>query len=115
MLGIGEMAMNDLLSCFLWICKQDTNYCTKHAYVYPCTWCSGATGIPLKRVRNAMKRLASYGYVRIDTDGGYDDWNERIWCLRGYVLTEKGRGTAIWKKYEREEIEYIERSLHGDG
>lgn len=106
--------MGDLLTCFKWICNQDTNYCTCHAYVYSCTWCSENTGISLKRVRNAMKRLAMYGYVKKDFEGGYDEWWERLYCIHGYSLTDKGRATAIWKAYETAEIEYIERSLRND-
>jgi hypothetical protein len=69
----------------------------------------------LKRVRDAFKRLANAGYVEKDYEGGWDDWHERLYCIHGYSLTEKGRNTSIWKRFEREEIEYIERSLHGDG
>ena len=69
---------------------------------------------PLKRVRNAMKRLAMYGYVKKDFEGGYDEWWERLYCIHGYSLTDKGRATAIWKAYETAEIEYIERSLRND-
>ena len=105
---------NDLLACFLWICNQDTNYWCSHVFVYPCTVCSFQTNIPLKRVRNAMKRLAKYGYVKRDSEGGYDEWNERIFCCHGYAVTKKGRDTAIWKNIERKAIEEIERSLRND-
>lgn len=103
--------MGDLAMCFLWICRQDTNYWCNHVFVYPCTVCSFHTNISLNRVRNAMKRLANYGYVKRDSEGGYDEWNGRIFCCHGYAVTKKGRGTAIYRKIERQAIEEIERSL----
>ena len=105
---------NDLLTCFLWICNQDTNYWCVHVSVYSCKHCAECTGLSLKRVRDAMKRLAQYGYVKLDHDGGYDEWYERLYCVRGYAVTRKGRDTAIWKNIERKAIEEIERSLRND-
>lgn len=106
--------MNVLLTCFIWICDQSTNYGCPHPFVYSATWCSAGTGLSLKRVRDAFKRLVNAGYVKKDYEGGWDDWNERLYCIHGYSLTEKGRNTSIWKRFDREEIEYIERSLRSD-
>jgi hypothetical protein len=61
-----------------------------------------------------MKRLAAYGYVEKGFEGGYNDWFERVYCIHGYSVTDKGRATAIWKAYETAEIERIERSLRDD-
>lgn len=105
--------MSDLLTCFLWLCDQSTNYGCLHPEVYPATWCAKCTGLSLYRARKALRRLAAYGYAAVDTDGGWNDYAACIWCLRGYCLTRKGIETAIYKKYEREEIERIEESLKG--
>lgn len=108
--------MNVLLTCFLWICDRSACYGCPHPEVYPATWCAKDTGISLYRVRKAFKRLANAGYVAVGTDGGWNDYAACIWALRGYYLTRKGAETAIFKRYEREEFERIERSLHdGNG
>lgn len=107
----GRQAMNVLLTCFLWICDRSACYGCPHPEVYPATWCAKDTGISLYRVRKAFKRLANAGYVEKDYEGGWDDWNERLYCIHGYSLTENGRNTSIWKRFDREEIEYIKRSL----
>lgn len=106
--------MKDLARVFCWICDQDTNYGCLHVFVYPATWCARCTGIPLRRVRDAMRRLAKYGYIQRDHEGGWNDYACCIYCVHGYATTEKGRSTAIWKKFEREEIKLIEEMLNHD-
>jgi hypothetical protein len=58
-----------------------------------------------------MKQLEVYGYVKKDSEGGYSDWTDRIYCIHGYSVTEKGRNTDYWKEQARKEREWIENSL----
>lgn len=106
--------MSDLVRVFVWLCSMDTDYSCAHVSVYPATWCAEFTGLPLRRVRDAMRRLERYGYIRKDSEGGWDDWNCRIYCVHGYAITEKGRETSIWKKADRLEIERIKEALRHD-
>ena len=102
--------LSDREKCLKWICEEDAAICN-HPFVYPCTWCSAITGIPVRKVRKIMKQLEAEGYVKKDSEGGYNDWADRIECIHGYSVTEKGRNTDYWKEQDRKEREWIENSL----
>lgn len=94
--------MGDMLRCFLWICER-TCCIGLHGDVFAATWCAKSTGLPVKRVRSAFRRLAESGYVQKDHEGGWSDWTGNIWCMHGYSLTGKGLKPALCSRIAKEE------------
>ena len=103
--------LSDREKCLKWICEADAEIYAFNLYVYPCTWCSNITGIPVKTDRKIMKQLETEGYVKKDSTGGYDEWADRIFCIHGYSVTMKGRNTEYWKSQNKREHERINQSL----
>ena len=109
--------MNDYERVLKWICEQDAQIPTVCSYdggVYPCTWAARDLQISVKKVRQIMKQLEADGYVRKGSVGGYDDWNERIWCIHGYAATSKVGELTWWKEKRAQEEEELRRMAEGE-
>ena len=106
-------SLEDYQKCLKWICEEDAAICN-HPYVYPCSWCAEVTGIPVKKVRKIMKQLEAEGYVVKDYEGGWDEWNGKLYCIHGYSVTEKGRQTKYWQEKDHADREYWDRSVNGN-
>ena len=61
-----------------------------------------------------MRQLETDGYVKKGYCGGYDDWNERIFCIHGYTVTRKGAETDYWKIRRQQEEEDMRKLAEGD-
>lgn len=83
-----------------WIAEQSAAICN-HPNVFPCTQIAKGIGEKTYKVRQYMKELEKDGYVSKSHEGGYDDWFDRIFCIHGYSLTQKGSETPFYKdRYE---------------
>lgn len=102
--------MNGKEAAMKWICKQSASICD-HPCVFSCTWIAKDIGYPVRKVRQWMKELSAEGFVRKSHEGGYDDWNDCIYCIHGYSLTKKGRELEYYKEKYQQEIEYWNESL----
>lgn len=98
--------MTDYQKCLKSICEYDATIpgpCSYCGGVYPCTWIAKDTGISVYKVRKIMKQLETDGYVDKDSFGGYDDWNDRIYCIHGYKVTEKAIALDYWKSKHKQD------------
>lgn len=103
---------DDYQRCLKWICENDAEIpicCSYDGGVYPCTWAARDLKISVNKVRQIMKQLEADGYVRKGSVGGYDDWNERIWCIHGYAATSKVCELTWWKEKRAQEEEDLRR------
>lgn len=96
------MAKEDALK---WVAEQTAAICN-HPNVFPCTQIAKELNESLYKVRKYMKELESEGYVKKSYEGGYDDWTDRIYCIHGYSLTEKGADTEYYKDRYDIDVEY---------
>lgn len=60
-------------------------------YVTSCVTIAQTTGMPLRKVRETMKRLEAAGHAIRNQEGGCDGWTNRRWCVHGYSITKEGR------------------------
>ena len=93
-----------------WIAEQSAAICN-HPDVFSCTWIAKDIEEPVRKVRQWMKELEAEGYVKKSHDGGWDDWNAKIYCIHGYALTKKGAETDYYKERYKADVEYWNESL----
>lgn len=62
--------------------------------VFSCVEIAKGIGEPLFKVRRYMKELADEGFVVKGYEGGYDELFDRVYCIHGYRITEKGKASS---------------------
>ena len=102
--------MSDYDKCLKAICEADAEI-SIHPYTYPCTYIARLVNLPVKKVRQIMRKLEENGYVIRNHEGGWDDWSEKLYCIHGYSVTRKGQETKYWQDADKAEREYIQEQL----
>ena len=69
-------------------------------------------GITNYRARKYVEELKERGLVRSTCEAGYDDYYERWYVLRGYVLTKAAKELPEYKEAYRKEMEYLNDMIH---
>lgn len=67
--------------------------------------------LPIARTYKAMHELVADGLAIKSYEGGIDD-DGNPHCIHGYYLTEKAKGTEVWKKAYEKEMDFINESLN---
>ena len=62
--------MSDYEKCLKAICEADAAICN-HPYTFPCTYIAQIVKLPVKKVRQIMKKLEENGYVIRNHEGGW--------------------------------------------
>lgn len=111
---ICDNTLTDYDKCLKWICEQDASICNhpstlicNHPSTFSCTWIAEDTGIPVRKVRKIMKQLAADGYVFKNSEGGWDEWNGKLYCIHGYSVTKKAMQHEYWQNRYQEDVAYI--------
>lgn len=105
------MAKEDALK---WIAQQSAAV-WNHADVFPCTRIAEGIGESVYKVRQYMKALMEEGYVTKAYEGGYNDWTDRVYCIHGYALTQKGADTPYYKDKYDAEVEWWNSRINSGG
>ena len=63
-------------------------------YVTSCVMIAQTTGMPLRKVRETMKRLEAAGHAIRNQEGGCDGWTGKRYCIQGYSITKDGKKRA---------------------
>ena len=108
---ICDNTLTDYDKCLKWICEQDASICD-HPSVFSCTWIAEGTGIPVRKVRKIMKQLAADGYVFKNSEGGWDEWHGKLYCIHGYSVTKKATQLEYWQKRYQEDVAYWEDAMN---
>lgn len=66
--------------------------------VVPSTFVAERVGCSRYMARKLIHELVADGLLENAREGGYDDWNCKIYCINGFRITEKARKTDVYKK-----------------
>lgn len=69
-------------------------------------------GITKYKARKYIDELKERGLVRSTCESGYDDYTERWYVLRGYVLTKAAKELPEYIEAYRKEMEYLNDMIH---
>lgn len=81
--------------------------------VVPSTYISRLLKQPILHVRYALADLVKEGLVAVGHDGGWNEWAERPFCIRGYHITNKARALPEYEEAQRQEEELIQQIWFG--
>lgn len=85
---------------------------TPYAYIFSVPYMAQEFGITKYRARKYINELKERGLVRSTCESGYDDYYERWYILRGYVLTKAAKELPEYIEAERKEMEYLNDLIH---
>ena len=91
------------------ICENDAAI-ADHWFPISTKQISKETRLPITRVRESLKELCEEGLVKKDYVGGQDD-DGKVFCIHGYVLTEKGEEDPYFREANEKEVQRVYQIL----
>lgn len=88
---------------------------TPYADLFSVPYIAERLGITKYKARKYIDELKERGLVRSTCESGYDDYTERWYVLRGYVLTKAAKELPEYKEAYRKEVEYLNDMIHKEG
>lgn len=82
--------------------------------IIPSTVIADICGCSLYRVRKIIKILINKGLLETASEGGWDDYSESPYYIRGYRLTRQGRESNQYMRAQWDEAKICSKCF-GDG
>ena len=83
------------------------------AEIIPSTYIAKLLKKPIRYIRKALKELEKEGFIQYGYEGGWNEYNERPYCIWGYCITEKAMKLPEYKKAQEEEEKLIQEIWFG--